>query len=103
MAKDIFIAFTGPKIDQTDAQYEIIPGYECWNLAKFKLGEFLDAIQQRIQPMNENVLRNYRREPGENTPFGIDFEDYAKCSWGLLLPDLVPDTLGYGYSEILSL
>jgi hypothetical protein len=103
MVKDIFIAFTGPKMDQFAERYEISPGYECWNLAKFRLEEFLQAAQQRIPPMNDNVLRNYRRNPGENTPFGIGFEDYAKCSWGLLLPDLVPDTLGYGCSEILFL
>ena len=51
-----------------------------------------------IPPMNENVLKNYTREDcGAGSPFGIGSEDYAKCSWGLLLPDLVPDALGNGY------
>jgi hypothetical protein len=103
MGKDIFIAFTGPKIEQVTAIHEISPGYECWNLAKFKLEEFLSTAQQRILPMNENVLRNYRREPGANTPYGIDFEDYAKCAWGLFLPDQVQDSLLNGYSEIMFL
>jgi hypothetical protein len=73
-AKSIFIAFTGPK------------------------------IQQRIPPMNENVLKNYKRgATAGDTPFGISSEDYARCSWGLLLPDLVPESLGNGYAEIVFL
>lgn len=101
MAKDLFIAFTGPKVEQAAAVYEISPGFECWDLSKFKMDEFLTVAQERIPPMNDNVLGNYRREPDANTPFGIDFEDYSHCSWGLFLPDLVQDSLGYGYSEIL--
>jgi hypothetical protein len=104
MAKDIFIAFTGPKIEQATAIHQVSPGYECWDLAKFQIDELLRFVQQRISPMNENVQKNYKREAGSsNTPFGIDSEDYAKCSWGLLLPDLVPDAMGNGYAEILFL
>jgi hypothetical protein len=104
MGKDIFIAFTGPKIEQTDAILEFSPGYECWNLATSRLQEFLQSVQKRIPPMNENVLKNYRREDGTaDSPFGIGFEDYAKCSWGLLLPDLVQDSLGNSYAEIMFL
>ncbi len=29
--------------------------------------------------------------------------DYAHCSWGLLLPDIVPNALGNGYADILFL
>lgn len=76
MTKDLFIAFTGPKIEQATAVHEISPGFECWDLAKFKMEEFLSAAQQRIPPMNDNVLRNYRHEPVTNTPFGINFEDF---------------------------
>src|SRR5713226_10040069 len=104
MGKDIFIAFTGPKIEQSAAIQEISPGYECWNLMAFQMDEFLSSVQKRIPPMNDNVLMNYTRgASAASSPFGIGGEDYAKCSWGLLLPDLVPDALGNGYAEILFL
>src|SRR6266481_3289583 len=102
--KSIFIAFTGPRIQQPVGVHQISGGYECWDLEKFEFDEFLSAVQQRIPPMNENVLRNYKRDASAgNTPYGISSEDYAKCSWALLLPDLVPDSLGNGYAEILFL
>ena len=102
--KTIFIAFTGPRIQQPVAVHRISAGYECWDLEKFQFDDFLSAVQQRIPPMNENVLRNYKRDGSAgDTPFGITSEDYAKCSWALLLPDLVPDSLGNGYAEILFL
>ena len=103
--KSIFIAFTGPKIEQTDAVYKMADGYECWNLAKFDLDVFVSAIQGPIPPVNENVLKNYKREPGEpDDSYGITNEQYQKtCSWGLLLPADVPGALVNGYAEILFL
>jgi hypothetical protein len=104
MSKDIFIAFTGPKIEQSTSIHEIAAGYECWNLAAFKMDEFLRSVQERIPPINENVLKNYTREAaGTGSPFGIDETDYARSSWGLLLPDIAPNALGNGYADILFL
>ncbi len=102
--KNIFIAFTGPEMVQESSTHQIAPGYECWNLAKFQLEDFVSAIQGRIPPVNANVLKNYKREPGDVTePFGISDEHYKKSSWGLLLPDRVPGAFGNGYAEILFL
>jgi hypothetical protein len=103
-SKNIFIAFTGPKIEQESSIHHIAPGYECWNLTKFVLEGFVSAIKGRIPPINTNVLRNYERKPGEaDDPFGIRDEQYKICSWGLLLPDRVPDALGNGYADIVFL
>jgi len=103
-SKNIFIAFTGPKIEQAEPIHQIAPGYECWDLTKFSLAEFVSRIKGRIPPINENVLNNYERKPGEpDDSFGIYDENYKICSWGLLLPDLVPDAIGGGYAEILFL
>lgn len=50
------------------------------------------------------MLKNYKREAdAANSPYGVGSEDYAKCSWGLLLPDFVQDAFGNGYSEIMFL
>jgi hypothetical protein len=102
--KDILIAFTGPKIQQEEAVHQIAVGYECWNLEKLERGKFLSLARQRIPPMNTNVLVNYERpDSSSNSPYGLDDETYRRCSWALLLPDLVPNPLGYSYSDILFL
>jgi hypothetical protein len=102
--KDILIAFTGPRVQQEQAVYQIAVGHECWNLAKFERGEFLSLARQRIPPMNTNVLGNYERgDASSNSPYGLDDETYQRCSWALLLPDLVPNSLGYFCSDILFL
>ena len=54
-SKFIFIAFTGPDIDQQDAICQIEDGYECWNLKKYNLDSFIAAIQARIPPVNDAV------------------------------------------------
>jgi len=103
-AKNIFIAFTGPKIEQDSATHQIAPGYECWNLAKFSLEGFVSAIKSRIPPINDNVLRNYERKPGDaDDSYGMNDEQYKNCSWGLLFPDCVSGVLGGGYAEIVFL
>jgi len=103
-AKNIFFAFTGPKVIQESGAHQIAPDYECWNLAKFSLEGFISAIRGRIPPINTNVLRNYERKPGDaDDSFGLYEEQYEKCSWGLLLPDRVPGALGDGYADILFL
>ncbi|MFH0912328.1 MAG: hypothetical protein V1807_01580 [Patescibacteria group bacterium] len=98
--KRIFIAFGGPKIRQS-AIHKIAKDFECWNLNKFELDNFISAIKHQISPINKNVLRNYRRSEG--TDFGLTDGEFRKCSWGLLLPDSVPDSMIDGYSEILFL
>jgi len=99
--KEILIGFTGPKIPQEEVVRQIAVGYECWNLGKLKCGEFISAAQDRIPPMNANVGRNYRAERAADSPFGIDDETYQRCSWGLLLPDNVPSSLGYSFGDVL--
>lgn len=55
-SKSIFIAFIGSGIDQGEGISNIADGYECWNLKKFDLDGFISAIQNRIPPINTNVL-----------------------------------------------
>ena len=102
--KSLFIAFTGPKIEQADAVCRIADGYECWNLSMLDCDGFIDAIQNRIPPVNTNVLNCYRRDPtGLREPFGISDEQYHSSSWGLLLPGDVPAAVVDGYPETLFL
>jgi hypothetical protein len=102
--KKIFISFTGPDIKQNTKIYNITDGYECWNLKKFNLDDFIVEVKQQIPPINKNVLANYRLENRQKRiDFGIAEEEYKKCSWGLMLPDEVPGTLVNSYAEILFL
>ena len=75
-AKNIFIAFTGPPIDQPKAVHKIADCYELWNLAKLDLVEFISAIKGAIPPINETVVkRHYKREPSElDNSYGITNE-----------------------------
>jgi len=68
--KKIFIAFTGPKIKQKQI-FCIEKNYECWNLDKFVLNEFVSKIKKVIPPVNKNVLQNYENNDGGNLMFGI--------------------------------
>ncbi len=87
VSKDIFIAFTGPKIEQLTSIHEMSTGYECWNLAAFKMDEFLRSVQERIPPINENVLKNYaRKAAGTGSPFGIDGTGLRTLFLGLVTP-----------------
>jgi hypothetical protein len=103
-SKPIFIAFTGPEIDQKEAAIEFSTGYECWNLKKFTIDAFISALQVKIPPLNDTVLKNnYRASDTDPNPdFGIRQSDYERCSWGLLLPNLVPNALG-SFGETLFL
>jgi len=103
--KKIFIAFTSPKIKQKKI-HNIESYYECWNLNKYDLEEFIVDIKKEIPPINNNVLQNYKideAEENDNSIFGISKDEFMKCSWGLLLPDSVPGSLTNGYSEIIFL
>jgi len=98
----IFIAFTGPKIKQQKI-FRIETGFECWNLGKFSIDEFVNKIKSVIPPINKNVLRNYKKDSADKNIFGITEAEFKKCSWGLLLPDNVPAALIKGCSEIIFL
>jgi len=99
--KNIFIALTGPEIKQRNKIYKIAQGYECWNLRKFDFDDFILAIKQRIQPINDNVLGNYKSgAQDKRNLFGVTSDEYRNCSWGLLLPDNVPGSIVNSYAEI---
>jgi len=98
MKEQIFIALTGPAINQNSKVYKIAEGYECWNLKKFEFDDFIHAIKKQIPPINKNVLKNYKVDT--SSQFGATREEFSKCSWGLLLPDIVPESLVNSYGEI---
>lgn len=100
--KRIFIAFTGPKIRQ-QRRFRIAPNFESWNLDKFSLDSFVPCIKKVIPRVNDNVLGNYKRDEKNRDvhfPFAITEKEFRKCSWGLLLPDNIPNTSISGYTEI---
>ncbi len=100
--KTIFFAFTGKPIGQLEKIFEIQDGYECWDLKKFTLDEFIEEIQKKIPPINENVLYNYKAEIDSADIFGITENQYKEVSWGLLIPDTLEEG-GFSHAETMSL
>lgn len=97
----IFIGFYGWLTDsarQTALVETIEENFECWDLKKCTIEEFVESIKKKISPINDNVLRNYIATEGED--FGISRKLYNDCSWGLLLPD--PSEQGNSFKEIIS-
>ena len=100
--KTMFFAFTGQPVEQEEKFIEIQDGYEFWNLKKFKLVEFIDALKSKIPPVNNNVLHNYKIEDSTPASFGITEKQYEQCSWGLLIPDTL-DEGGFSDAETMFL
>ncbi len=98
--KTMFFAFTGKAIEQSKKIFEIQDGFECWDLKKFTLDEFVEEIKKKIPPVNGNVLRNYRIEAETVDIFGMTEKQYEKVSWGLLIPDTIEEG-GFGYAETM--
>lgn len=99
----IFIGFISYPIKQQKKIQEIDRGFACWDLGKFSLDEFVTEIKKQIKPINGNVLNNYAISTARNGElFGITEEQYKKCTWGLLIPEILPDALG-AYSEVMML
>jgi hypothetical protein len=103
MNKKIFLAFGGQPIQQRNRIAKIADGYECWNLKRFALAEYVATLKSRIAPVNNNALSNYSLEAESREIYGITDKQYAQCSWGLLIPDRVEDAIGSAYPETLSL
>lgn len=101
--KSIFIAFVGPGITQPEAIFEIGEGYECWNLKKFEFDEFIKALKEKIPPLNDNILANYRFSGGGVQMHGITEEQFKDCSWGLFIPDTLGDASTDNYDETIFL
>lgn len=98
----MFFAFTGKAIEQAEKILQIEGDYECWDLKKFTLEEFIEAIKAKIPPVNNNVLRNYKIEEATVDIFGITQKQYEKCSWGLLIPDTLEEG-GFSSTETMSI
>lgn len=98
----MFFAFTGNPISDNAKVFDLKDGYELWNLKKLAIDEFIDALKNKIPPVNDNVLRNYKVDEGTGEPFGITEKQYEKCSWGLLIPDTLEEG-GFSHAETLFL
>lgn len=100
--KAILLIFSGTPIEQEESIYKIGDGYECWNLKKLKIDDFINKLKNKIPPVNENVLGNYKVTT-ENNNYGITESNFKNCSWWLLIPDSLPDTIISSHREILFL
>lgn len=98
----MFFAFTGKPIEQKEKILEIQDGYECWDLKKFTLDEFVVEIKKKIPPVNDNVLRNYKLETETVDIWGVTEKQYEKASWGLLIPETIEEG-GFGFAETMFL
>ncbi len=101
--KKIIVVFSGPPIEQSSVIFEIQDGYECWDLKKLKVDEFITLLKDRIPPINENILlRHYKSETESQDIYGITGKQYEDCSWALLIPEGL-DSIVDSYSETLFL
>lgn len=98
-----FVAFVGPEIEQDEKVLAIKDGYEVWNLKKFTLDELVVALKAKIPPINGNVLRNYKLEADTRDMWGITQKQFEQCSWGIFIPDSLPDVLVGSYTETIFL
>jgi len=100
--KVMFFAFTGNPIEQTEKILAIQDGYECWDLKKFTLDEFIEELKRKIPPVNKNVLRNYKITEETLDSYGVTEKHFAQYSWGLLIPDTLEEG-GFSSAETMSL
>lgn len=91
--KTIFLAFIGKEPEQAEKIFEMQDGYEFWNLKKFTIDEYVDEIKNKIPPVNDNVVHNYKTDSSSLGHYSITADQFEKCSWGLL----IPDTLEMGF------
>jgi len=98
----IFLGFIGPAIEQEEKVFDIKEGYECWNLKKFTYEEFIEAVKEKIPPVNKNVLRNYAVEDQKDI-YGLSKKQFEVCSWGLFIPERMENVCVDAYSETLFL
>lgn len=101
--KKLLLALGGQPIDQVEPILEMEDGYECWNLKKFTIDTFIDALKSRIPPVNDNVLRNYKVESDRQDIFGVTEAKFNKSSWGLLIPESLEDAIANHCPETLFL
>lgn len=100
----VFLGFYGwdePEMNQEERTYAIGEGFECWNLRKFSVEEFIAEIKTKIPPVNDNVLGNYLGS--ETSTEGISSTEYKKSLWGVLLPIPDEDQLLTGYKKAISI
>lgn len=97
------IAFIGPEIEQEEKVLAIKDDYEIWNLKKFTLDELIEALKLKIPPVNDNVLRNYKLEEDSVDVWGLTEKQFESCSWGIFIPDSLPDVLVGSYTESIFL
>ncbi len=99
--KKIFIAFSGPKINQEEKIIEFSDNYQCWNLNLFKYDEYIATTMAVVEPLNDNIVRQY--ENPDNTPFNFTQVRFDNASWGLMIPDTIVNMSSDGFGEIYSL
>lgn len=82
----IFLAFPG--FDVTlNQKIKVMGDFEFWNLEMISEDEFINLIQKRIKPFNQNVKKNYFHLHSE-----ADYRmAYKNSSWGMLLPNYTKD------------
>ncbi len=80
----VFLGFGGIEIQQTGKRHVIADSFECWNLKKMSLTEFVSEIKSAIPPRNGNIKDSFYFGDGSFVPRMEPI--YKRCSWGLLLP-----------------
>ena len=64
--------------------------------------EFVELIQERIPPVNQNVLRNYVA-PADGSQFGITEREFTQAAWALLIPMSPADAIASSFAETMLL
>ncbi len=84
MQKAVFLGFGGVPITQSSTRLVIAPGFECWDLKKMTLPQFVIEIKSAIPPLNVNIMDAFYFGDSRFVPPMEPI--YKRCSWGLLLP-----------------
>jgi len=98
----MFFAFTGKSIEQKHRILQIEDGFECWDLKQFTIDDCIEVLQDKIPPVNKNVISNYKTTKLFGELFGITEKYFEKASWGLLVPNMLAGS-GFDYTEALHL
>lgn len=96
------IAFLGRDIKQASRAVEIGEGFECWDLRQFTFEGFVALVQEKIPPVNRNVLKNYVA-PVDGSQFGITEREFKQAAWALLVPIAPDDAVASSFAETMFL
>lgn len=88
MPKYIFIGFGNADLKTDKDKYKLSGEIELWNLKQISYSVFIKSIRKIFPPIGPQTEANYEKQENGQSPFGITENQYNKCTWGILLPNI---------------